>query len=107
MTLRKLKFFMGSIDIPLALLSQNNVLASLEIIQYYGNPISPDSIIKMCSTKQKGFMLKIENPNSKLNVDDYIEIVKRCPDSVIHINVNSVQKGVKFRNVVKKVFANS
>ena len=52
-------------------------------------------------------MLKIENPNSKLNVDDYIEIVKRCPDSVIHINVNSLQKGVKFRKVVKKVFANS
>ena len=87
-TLKKLRFKMRSIDIPRALLKQNNILINLEIDYHSSSSISPDSIIKMCNTKQKGFNLRITSNSLNMNVDDYIEIIKSCPYSVIHINAD-------------------
>ena len=107
-TLKKLRFTVINIDIPRALLQQNNVLVNL-VIEYNSfsdSSISPASIIKMCNTKQKGFNLRITGADSsRINVDDYIEIVKSCPYSVIYINVDT--KSDKFKEALEKVFNNS
>ena len=87
-TLKKLQFSNNITEMPRAFLEKNNILISLEILSDWVCP-TPDLIIKICSTKQKGFVLTVQNPDSKMDVNDYIQIVKACPQSVIRINVHS------------------
>ena len=85
-------------------LKRNSTLKTLKLRSddsYDKLKILPSDVIEICKEKNPGYKLTIEG-NNPFSVDEYVEIVKQFPNSIIQMDVNT--EDCDFGSVIHRVF---
>ena len=70
----------------------------LSILVVRSRPIAAKDVISICKTKNLGFTLTLSSHNdiSAMPIEDYIQVVKNCPKSVVMIRDIAKSRKLKF-----------
>ena len=99
-SLKKLWLIISDGGICPRALKRNSTLRELKL-EHRGGTIISSTVIELCKEKNPGFKLTIEG-SLAISVDEYVEIVKQCPNSIIQMNVDS--EDCDFGSVIDRVF---